>query len=191
MTGRFRAIAMAVLLAVAAAIVVCLAGCGSPTSPIDLTTTLETAQRNPEKAAFEIRSVEIEGRRQPAIAVPVASRIKWRLKLPGHGRLQTWLAAESGCALRPAKVDFRIGISNDRFFDELLVRAVPTSDAQSLVWQSETIDLYRYGGFQWSVFYRPSEISWTLIFNTRPLGPAAADCVPRPLWGAPAIAFPR
>jgi hypothetical protein len=191
MTGRLHAIVVAVWSAVAASVVVCLAGCGTPPSPIDLTATFGTAQRNPENAAFEIRSVEIEGRRQPAIAVPVNSRIRWRLKLPGHGRLQTWLAAESGCALRPAQADFRIGISNDRFYDELLVRAVPASDAHSLVWQSETIDLYRYGGFQWSVFYRPSEISWTLIFNTRPLGPAAADCVPRPMWGAPTIAFPR
>jgi hypothetical protein len=51
-----------------------------------------------------------------------------------------------------------------------------------------SIDLSAYGGFKWSLFYRPREKTWRIIFNTtimrlgRPV-----EATDRLFWGRPSI----
>jgi hypothetical protein len=42
-----------------------------------------------------------------------------------------------------------------------------------------TVDLSGYGGWQWSLFYRPWTTTWRLIFSTDVSPPGAA---PNPAW---------
>ena len=167
----------------------CLVGCvgrREPSHPLDLTASFETAARQPAGGPFEIGGANIDGQSRPTIAVPVASRITWKLQLPDSARLHTWLAVESTCAPSAvAGVEYRVGISDERSYDELAVRKVSAS--QSVRWELATVDLSDYSGFQWSLFYRPREIAWRLIFNTRSFGPVSAGCALRPRWGAPVI----
>jgi len=162
------------------------AGCsgrGHRAGPMDLAATFNGADRRPEAGAFYVDAEVIDGQRRFVIAVPAVSRLTWRITLPTHARLRLWLAVGGDCASSP--VDFRIGISDGRVYEQLLVREVAPDPSASRAWEPATIDLSQYGGFQWSLFYRPSEVSWSLIFNTRPT--TATPCSPRPLWGAPEI----
>jgi len=66
----------------------------------------------------------------------------------------------------PAGVTVRIGISNDRAYDEL--RAMPVTavhDGTRSAWQPIRIDLSSYSGWKLSLFYRPSRITWNVIVN--------------------------
>lgn len=189
-TGRRTALGRALG---GAAMVAFFSGCSTPGDPVhrvDLAATFATAVRRPASGAFDVRPVQIDGESRLAIAVPAASRITWRMNLPDSARLQTWMAAESACPPTPGgAVDFRIGISDERTYEQLLVRTI--SATSTAAWQPATIDLAAYSGFHWSLFYRPREIAWTLVLNTRPIGATSAPCTPRPLWGAPAIDVSR
>jgi hypothetical protein len=89
-------------------------------------------------------------------------------------------------ATRRGKALFRIGISDDRTYDGLMTTEVLVESSQA--WQPISIDLSKYGGFKWSLFYRPREKIWNVIFNTtikglgRPITPAD-----RVFWGHPTI----
>jgi hypothetical protein len=175
------------------AVFVSVVGCSAPSErgrPADLAASFATAVHRPANGAFELRTLQIDGRDRPAIAVPAASRISWRLKLPDAARLHTWMAVESTCPSMPAAaVDFRIGISDERSYDELLVRTISTTP--SAAWESAAVDLAAYSGFHWSLFYRPRDIVWSVVLNTRPIGRTGPECAPRPLWGGPAIEVSR
>lgn len=177
--------ALALLMLLAALFAGCT-GASRPATTMDLTATISGAERRPEGGAFDVRTEDIEGQRRPVIGVPAGSRLTWRLTVPAHARLRLWLAVGGDCASAP--VDFHVGISDGRVYEQLLVREVAAA-GPSLAWQPATVDLSQYGGAQWSLFYRPSGISWSLIFNTRP--GRAASCAPQPLWGAPAIETTR
>jgi len=159
------------------------AGVGTQAGTTDLAATLDRAERRPMGGPFEVHELDIDGQPRKVIAVPAASRLTWQLRFPAHARLRMWLAARSACDSAP--VDFRVGISDGRVYEQLLVRAVAPGASGSSRWEPARIDLSRYGGAQWSLFYRPSEITWSLIFNTRPTGPM--PCASQSFWGAPLI----
>jgi hypothetical protein len=115
------------------------------------------------------------------------SRITWSLRLPARAVLHAWLAAETDCPARAARTGFRVGISDGRVYEDLLVKPVTAVEPHALHWEPVTIDLRAYGGFKWSLFYHPSRITWRIAFNTAPLGNVSPDCLPRPFWGAPAV----
>jgi hypothetical protein len=170
-----------------------LTGCSAPSQPsqpVDLAASFANAVHRPANGTFELRTAQIDGQDRPAIAVPAASRISWRLKLPDRARFHTWIAAESTCPSKPAAaVDFRVGISDERSYDELVARTISTTP--SATWESAAVDLSAYSGFHWSLFYRPWDIAWWVVLNTRPIGRTDAECAPRPLWGGPAIEVSR
>jgi hypothetical protein len=169
-----------------------LTGCpasSQPGQPVELAASFANAVRQPANGTFELRTVQIDGQNRAAIAVPVASRISWRLKLPDAARLHTWITVESTCPSMAAAVDFRIGISDERSYDELLARTISTT--RPATWESAAVDLSAYSGFHWSLFYRPRDMVWWVVLNTRPIGRTGAECAPRPLWGGPAIEVSR
>ena len=182
--ARQATLAVALLLA-------CQGACGSSGDSDGaraLAGELGAAELRPDPARFDVRKALIDGELRPAIAVPPLSRITWSLRLPARPVLHAWLAAETDCPARAARIGFRVGISDGRVYEDLLVKSVTAVEPRALRWDPVTIDLTKYSGFKWSLFYHPSRITWRITFNTAPLGDLSPDCLPRPFWGAPAVA---
>jgi hypothetical protein len=57
----------------------------------------------------------------------------------------------------------RIGISDDRRYEQLA--NIPLDAGAARAWQPVTIDLGGYSGWQWSLFYRPWERNWKIVFG--------------------------
>jgi hypothetical protein len=115
----------------------------------------------------------------------VPSRVTVHVHVPPRAALTSALGiAEAGEAPADAGVLFQVGISDGRVYEPLFERALFARDART--WQPLLIDLHRYGGWQWSLFYRPSAITWDITFNTYAAGATAADMTG--LWAAPVIA---
>ena len=79
-----------------------------------------------------------------------------------------------------------IGIADERSYDELGATAVPL-DAPPR-WQRVSIDLSKYGGFRWSLFYRPRWKIWKVTFNTTVKGLGrGAGAADRLYWARPMV----
>jgi len=152
-----------------------------------LTSEVGAAELLPDPARFDVREAAIDGQLRPAITVPALSRITWSLRLPARAVLHAWLAAETDCPARAGQIGFRVGISDGRVYEDLLVKSVTAVEPRASHWDPVTIDLADYGGFKWSLFYHPSRITWRVTFNTAAQGDVSPDCLPRPFWGAPAV----
>ena len=124
---------------------------------------------------FVLQDVELAGQPKRALIVPQPSRVTWQVKLPARAVLTGdagLLPSPRGAAAGSSRLF--IGISNGRFFNGLLDANLPGASAESgSAWLPIRIDLARYGGWQWSIFYRPWEITWDVIFNVNGQGPAA------------------
>jgi len=180
--ARHTTLAVALVLA-------CQGACGSSggDGARALASELGAAELRPDPARFDVREALIDGQLRPAIAVPPLSRITWSLRLPARAVLQAWLAVETDCPARTARIGFRVGISDGRVYEDLLVKSVTAVEPRALRWDPVAIDLAGYSGFKWSLFYHPSRITWRITFNTAPLGDVSADCPSHPIWGAPAV----
>jgi hypothetical protein len=155
---------------------------------VDLLKTIERAEKRPQGGVFGIAIVTLDGETQPALDVPAMSRIVWTTKVPDSAVLRTALGSSQLQAETGAKALFRIGISDERTYEGLLRREVVIGTTAHRTWDRVSIDLSKYGGFKWSLFYRPREKTWHIIFNTtvmrlgRPVG--ATD---RLFWARPSI----
>jgi hypothetical protein len=176
------ALAAVVMLAVAAG------GCTRvPESAMDLIDAFDEAEKRavqPIEEAFAVREVEIDGERRRVIAAHPQSRIIWRFTMPRHALLQTWLAVEPEVwGLEGDGVQFRIGVSDGRQYDELLRQHVdPMNRPGDRRWIPVTLDLSEYQGH-----------AVELIFNTDH-SPPDVPVDPRndrAVWGEPAILVAR
>ena len=125
-----------------------------------------------------------------AIATESISRVTWQLSLPDKAVLETAIALKPEAWTQPGNgVLFRIGIAEGRTYEELFTRVVdPFHVADDRRWISVTIDLARYSGSQWSLFYHPARLTWRLIFNTNSGPPGTDDrAADLPLWGQPVV----
>jgi hypothetical protein len=155
---------------------------------VDLASMLNDADHRPAEARFDIVPAMLDGTVRRAVRTPPTSRISWRLRLPPHAALRTYLHVDPECIASGKGVLFRIGISDGRTYEELLNQWISRSQAD---WIPILLDLSPYSGFKWSLFYHPSRISWWIVFNTTAAAaPGQPACVPSPLWGAPAILAP-
>lgn len=95
------------------------------------------------------------------------------------------MLVDDGHGPRSAGATARIGISDDRRYDQLAKVTLDASGTQSRAWQPVVIDLGAYSGWQWSLFYRPWERTWRLIFS--------ADATPGGMiaWARPVITGKR
>jgi hypothetical protein len=148
--------------------------------PIDLLTELPRAERRAHGVidqAVRIDLVGVGGDVEPALVMEAPSRVIYSLKMPGTARLRTRVAVMPAASGAAGGVQIRVGVSDDRFYDELL--RMPLLPAQP--WTPVDVDLSRYSGLKWSVFYQPGRQTWKLILNadTMPGGAAA--------WAQPAI----
>ena len=105
------------------------------------------------------------------------ARLTWPVRFRDHAELDASVALVTGAASMPlhnperptylAGVIVRIGISDDRAYEELL-RLLLTAQGDRIVWQPIRLDLGSYSGWKWSLFYRPSRITWNLIVAADP-----------------------
>jgi hypothetical protein len=153
------------------------------TPPTDLIATLGQAERRPGPDAGRITAVTIAGQSRLAIATDPISRITWTTAIPRGAALTVWLGVDpDGWNAAGSGVRFRIGIADDRVYEELLSRQVdPAHVPADRAWIPLRADFGRYAGFQWSLFYHPDGRQWRIILNTSGRGVT-------PLWAQPVIA---
>ena len=171
------------LLTLVVVIGMSLAACGDDRGPqvtaVDLLRMAPRTERRPAGADFPIVEHTCAGTTLVGQAVPVPSRMTFTLTFPARARLVTAAALE---AAGDAAAEFRIGVSDRRVYETVLTTRVPASACRA-GWSDIVIDLSRYGGRQWSLFYRPDERTWELILGvTMQEGDAG-----RAIWGLPRI----
>jgi hypothetical protein len=79
-------------------------------------------------------------------------------------------------------VTFRVGISDDRIYEPLASIDV-AADACGKGWTPLAVDLSRYAGRKFSLFYQPNGRQWRLVLGTNRRG-GGPD---RAYWARPAI----
>jgi hypothetical protein len=161
-----------------------MSGCGTASEPppIDLLAALPAAER---RAGSDVRTairdewITLGSDRRRALVMQAPARVTWELRLPAKGRLR------SALALMPDDqtdrgVTARVGMAGGRAYEDLWRQAIAPGEE---AWIPIDVDLSGYGGWQWSVFYRPSHQVWSLVF--------AADAMPagRIAWAEPRIEF--
>jgi hypothetical protein len=171
---------------VAASVLALVAACGGthdqpPIRVVDLVGQLPQAVTRPADGVFTTVPLDTEAGVLPAIVVPPASRMTWSPEvLPRRGVLSATAGVTT--ADGPARVSFRVGISDGRVYETLAEQVVATTGAED-VRAPVRVDLGRYGGPQWRIFYRPDNRRWSLILAT-----ALLDGTPRRVyWVAPGI----
>ena len=152
----------------------------SPVAFVDLIESLPAAERRaalPVDTAIRVDIVGPAGDIRPSIVTQAPARVIWSTRLPSRARLETAviLLADDGHGATA-----RIGISDDRRYDELASIALDGA-ALPRTWRTVTIDLGAYSGWQWSLFYRPWERTWRLVFNAD--GPGGAHVA----WARPMV----
>jgi hypothetical protein len=170
-----------VLLAALAglALLACHEPRGDRVAVIDLLRQSPSAEKRPLAGTFDLVEHQCGSVSRPSLDVPAASRVTWSLKLPDRAVLTTEVALEGP---QGASAVFRVGISDDRFYKELEVRAV-SADACGSTWTPIQVDLGAYSGLKFSLFYRPRHRTWRLVLGVLPETGAPS----RALWGRPRI----
>jgi hypothetical protein len=151
---------------------------GPQVTAIDLLKTSDRAEKRPAGARFEVMERSCGSGRIPGLEVPAPSRIIYRLNVPVRARLAT-IPSLDGPA--DAAAEFRIGISDRRTYETLMTRTITGGTCVPDL--PMIVDLSRYAGWQWSLFYRPDERTWELILGVSVVGgvPASGN------WGVPRI----
>lgn len=131
----------------------------------------QAALRRPAPAVFAARQVTVGGETWTSIGVGQASRIAWDLTVPAGAWVEARLALEESAWNQPGDgVMFRIGVSLDGRYDELLTRIVnPSGVPTDRRWVPVEVDLTPYAGRQVS-----------LILNTGSLDSTEFDLA---VWG--------
>ncbi len=110
-----------------------------------------------------------------AIRCVTPARISWTIPIPRRARLSTAVMLVAG---QGVTANFYIG---ERTWERLFTATLSASHADAASWHPVVIDLSGYAGFQWSLFYRPSETPWRLNFYADPAPEGVLA------WAAPTI----
>jgi hypothetical protein len=140
---------------------------------VDFIREFDRAEKRPP-AGYTIGDHYAFDEHRPGILGPAPGRLIWVLPLPRRGLFQAAVAVDGASAVR-----FRIGVSDDRIYEEL---AGVTLDAGSR-WTDLRADLSAYAGWKWSLFYRPERIAWRVVLSAD----AVAGVPGRAVWGTPEI----
>jgi hypothetical protein len=129
----------------------------------------EEAERRPAHSSVLAREeAVVDGAKRRVIFAHPPTRLIWTQKLPARAVLSTAIALKpEAWAGGGDGVVFRIGISDNRIYKGLYSRHVdPSHRPDDRRWIPVTLDLSHFGGWQWSLFYRPWERTWRLVFST-------------------------
>lgn len=106
------------------------------------------------------------GNARLALVTRAPARVIWSLRLPNHPHIHTAIAlAPEVDGNVGAGVTARVGISDGRSYDQVFLLKLSPDPSGAVVWHDVDIDLGGYAGWQWSIFYRPSEIPWRINFS--------------------------
>ena len=154
-------------------------GHGTRGVAVDFVRQFESASvRRPDREAFAVRDVIVAGESKPSITVQQPTRVAWDLTVPDHAWVETEVALLEEAWTRAGDgVLFRIGISLDGRYDELVNQAVnPFARPDDRRWIPVVVDLSAYGGRAVSV-----------IFNTGPGVEGNNRDNDLGVWGSPRI----
>lgn len=144
---------------------------------IDLVHEFNRAEVRPARDRFQLGEHTLDGTGRLSIAAPVPSRAIWVTPMPRRAALSFFAgvqASDPSCSAR-----FRIGISDDRIYETLASHTATHGNA----WTEMRVDLSRYAGWKFSIFYQPDGMSWRLVLSLD----QTADAACTGLWGTPAI----
>jgi len=169
-------------------IVALLGGCwfaARPSGPIvslvDLFDTAEKRSTEPVEEAFAVRDVTLASETRRAIFAHASSRLTFAsLTLPEEAWLHVAIGIEEAAWTAEGSdgVVFRVGVSDGREYEELLVQHLdPASRPGDRRWLPLVIDLTRYGG---------ERIDLILSTNASPPGADNRE-LDLAVWGSPEI----
>jgi hypothetical protein len=171
------------LCGLAFAALVVAAACGAPPGPrlraIDLLKQFGNAETRPVSGRFDVEERACGGRSQPSLAVPPTSRVTWPLRLPDRAVFTTHIAVDG---LAGASAIFRVGISDNRVYEPLAEHTISAEDCDR-GWAPIEVDLGRYSGWKFSIFYQPGRREWRLVLGVT----AATGAAERAYWALPGI----
>jgi len=142
---------------------------------VDFIRDVDLADRRPSSYAAAISAAG--GSLQPAIVGPAPGRLTWTLPMPRRARFRSQAAA------LVAPIHVRIGISDDRSYEELAAATLQPGGP----WTPIDVDLSAYAGWKLSVFYRPDRVRWHFILNADAIAGVPATMA----WAEPRIVAPR
>jgi hypothetical protein len=171
-------LAAALLASIALALQGCHAPAGERLVLIDLLRQPH-AEKRPIGGTFELVDHECGAERFASLAVPPASRVTWSLRLPDRAVLSSAMALEGALG---ASAVFRVGISDGRIYETLQMHTI-SSGACRQAWTPLSIELGRYSGWKFSLFYRPRKQTWQLILGVNPVSGESTKA----LWARPRI----
>jgi len=131
---------------------------------MDLVAMLDQASlRRPGPEVFAVRRVTVGADTRAGIAVAQASRVAWDLTVPAGAWVEAHLALEESAWNQPGDgVLFRIGVSVDGRYDELLTQALnPSGVPADRRWVPVEIDLTPYAGRQVSLILNTGSLDTT------------------------------
>jgi len=135
----------------------------NPTVTLDLIHELPNAERRAPgdiNAAIRVDRAGPPDAERPSILMTAPARVTWSLRIPPHAHLTTAIRLTSLTDAPNQGVSVRVGISDNRIYEQVAGAVASASD-----WQTVDVDLSRYSGFQWSLFYHPSNTTWHLVFS--------------------------
>jgi hypothetical protein len=152
------------------------AACGSPppsvpVAAVDFIKEFERGDARPP-GAYTIGERTAGGTTLPAITGPAPGRLTWVLPLPRGGTFRARVAASG------ARVRVRVGVSDDRIYEQLADQIVEPGAA----WAPLAADLSAYAGFKISLFYRPDGMHWRVNLSADAIEGAATLA-----WGRPEV----
>jgi len=123
----------------------------------------QASLRRPAPEVFAARPVTVGGDTRAGIAVAQASRVAWDITVPAGAWVEAHLALEESAWNQPGDgVMFRIGVSVDGRYDELLTQAVnPSGVATDRRWVPVQVDLTPYAGRQVSLILNTGSLDTT------------------------------
>lgn len=145
------------------------AGCGRAPASIDLVDVLPSAERRalgPPDESIHAIAVSHDGGSESALLTTAPARVLFPVRMPARARLRAQVSLA-----QPATggVTIRVGIADNRLYDELLrLPITPATSSGASAWQAIDVDLGSYSGWQWSIFYQPARKTWKLVLNADP-----------------------
>jgi hypothetical protein len=137
----------------------------------------------PVDEAIRVDVAGAGGDLRPSIVMAAPARLTWSLRFPPRSHLRTAVAlVPDARGAAGAGATARIGLSDGRSYDAVLTVKLDPAAPDGSAWRPIDLDLRAYSGWQWSLFYRPSEITWLMNFSVdaTPAGTIA--------WARPVIA---
>lgn len=183
MTNKRWIVVGLVVVAIVAAGVLFMRRGGSAPAVIDLVQTFDSAVKAPGGAGpdvFTVKDETIAGDTRRAILSRAPSRITWKVTLPNDAWLRTAIAIDESAWDKDGDgVQFRIGISDNGRYDQLLTQHLdPRNSRSDRRWVPVLLDLSAYGGRTVSIIFNTDASLPFKPFDNR------NDFS---YWGAPAI----